>query len=75
MLSPSRSSAQNDATRFYLLIAQLPADAPADRTICVVQHGLYYTDSGRYERDYLRDEGTTDTLTIVRAYQIAAITP
>ncbi|MBE6575246.1 MAG: hypothetical protein E7654_03120 [Ruminococcaceae bacterium] len=73
-IAPSRDSAQNDTTRFYLLIAQLPADAPADRTICVVQHGLYYTDSGRYERDYLKDEGT-DTAPTIRAYQIAAITP
>ena len=73
-ISPARDSAQNSATRFYLLAAEIPAAAPAERTICVVQHGLYYTDSGRYERDFLRDEGT-DTPPTVRAYQIAAITP
>lgn len=73
-IAPARDSAQNASTRFYLLAAEIPADAPAERTVCVVQHGLYYTDSGRYERDFLRDEGT-DTSPTVRAYQIAAITP
>lgn len=73
-ISPSRNSTQNAATRFYLLAARIPVDAPAERTVCVVQHGLYYTDSGRYERDFMRDEGN-DTPPTVRAYQIAAITP
>lgn len=71
---PSRTTEQLLSTRFYLQTVEIPGDSLAGRTINVVQHGAYYTDSGKYERDYLRDEGTV-TAPTTRSYQPAAITP
>ncbi|MBQ2767835.1 MAG: hypothetical protein IJF49_07145 [Clostridia bacterium] len=73
-IAPTRGAEPKPTTRFYLLIAEIPADAIENRTICIAQHGVYYTDTGRYERDYLRDEGISSA-PVVRAYQAAAITP
>lgn len=73
-IAASRTAEQLLSTRFYLQTVEIPADALTGRTINVVQHGAYYTDTGRYERDFLRDEGIVTAPTI-RAYQPAAITP
>ena len=73
-IAASRTAAQLEATRFYLQVIEIPADSLSGRTINVVQHGAYYTDTGRYELDLLRDEGQKTSPTI-RAYQPAAITP
>lgn len=73
-VAESRNAAQLSAPRFHLQIAELPADTVTGRSICLVQHAAYYTDSGKYEYDYLRDEGISVSPT-VRAYLPDAITP
>lgn len=73
-IAASRTTEQLLSTRFYLQIAEIPTDALAGRTICIVQHGVYYTDTGKYERDYLLEAGTVTEPTI-RAYAPAAIAP
>ncbi|MBR7185429.1 MAG: hypothetical protein IKD37_07465 [Clostridia bacterium] len=73
-LFASRTAAKLSQPRFFLLAAQIPADALTGRIINVIQHGAYYTDTGKYEREYLLEAGTVTSPT-VRAYQPAAIIP
>ncbi len=73
-IAASRKTEVLSSTRFYLQIAEIPAEAIGGKMINVVQHGTFYTDSGKYENDYLREEGKSSSPTI-RTYQPAAIMP
>ncbi len=73
-IAASRKTEVLSSTRFYLQIAEIPAESVGARMINIIQHGTFYTDSGKYERDYLREEGKESAPT-VRTYQPAAITP
>ena len=73
-IAASRKTEVLSSTRFYLQIAEIPSASVGTRMINVIQHGTFYTDSGKYESDYLREEGKVSEPT-VRTYQPAAITP